>query len=125
MWQPNRAQWWIIWTVAVILVLAWPPDRGRSLGVKAVNIAADPADSLPALPPTLPMSLDDDGDAVTAHDALEREYYRARDSSTVMRWRMTLKTAGDPLDPVTQRQLLVGMGVLSVLAVWRLNKRIG
>ena len=121
MWQPNRAQWWIIWTVAVILILAWPPDRGRSLGVKAVNIAVDPADSLPALPPTLPMSLDDDGDAVTAHDALEREYYRARDSSTVMRWRMTLKAAGDPLDPVTERQLLVGMGALSLLAVWRLN----
>jgi hypothetical protein len=124
MWQPNRAQWWIIWTVAMILVLAWPPDRGRSLGVKALNIAVDPADSLPALPPALPMSLDDDGDAVTAHDALEREYYRARDSSTVTRWRMTLKAAGDPLDPLTERQLLVGMGVLSALAVWRLNKRI-
>jgi hypothetical protein len=125
MWQPNRAQWWIIWTVAVILILAWPPDRGRSLGVKAVNIAVDPADSLPALPATLPMSLDADGDAVTAHDALEREYYRARDSSTVTRWRMTLKAAEDPFDPMTERQLLVGLGVLSALAVWRLNKRIG
>jgi hypothetical protein len=47
MWQPNRAQWSIIWTVAVLLVLAWPPDAGRSLGVKAVNWAVDPAGSGP------------------------------------------------------------------------------
>jgi hypothetical protein len=121
MWQPNRAQWSILWTVAVLLVLVWPPDTGRSLVVKAVNWAVDPADSLPSLPAPLPMALDDDGDAVTAHDAQATEYYRSRDRSSMTRWRMTVKQAGDPLDPSTERQLLTGVAVLSALGVWRLN----
>ena len=123
MWQPNRAQWSIIWTVTVLVVLAWPPDAGRSLIVKAVNWAVDPAESLPRLPPPLPMALDDDGDAVSAHDALEAEYYRVREQSAATRWRMTLKGAGDPFDPSTERQLLAGVAILSALGVWRLNKR--
>ena len=122
MWQPNRAQWSIIWTVAVLLVLVWPPDKGRSLLVKAVNWAVDPAGSLPALPPPLPMGLDDNGDAVAAHDLEEAEYYRVHDRSRVTRWRMALKETGEPLDPSTERQLLVGVAVLSALAVWRLNR---
>jgi len=121
MWQPNRAQWSILWTVAVLLVLAWPPDRGRSLFVKAVNWAADPTGSLPTLPAPLPRSLDDDGDAVPAHDAQETEYYRVRDSSASARWRMAVRVASDPVDPSTERQLLVGIAVLSALGVWRLN----
>ena len=31
--------------------------------------------------------------------------------------------SGEPLDPVTERQLLVGLVVLSALLVWRLNAR--
>jgi hypothetical protein len=123
MWQPNRAQWSILWTVAVLLVFGWPPDRGRSLGTKAANWAADPTGSLPTLPAPLPMALDDDGDAVPAHDALETEYYRRRDSSSTTRWRMTVKEAADPLERSTQRQVLVGIAVLSVLGVWRLDGR--
>lgn len=121
MWQPNRAQWPIIWTVAALLVLAWPPGTGRSLLVKTVNRASDPAGTLPSLPAPLPMSLDDDGDAVAAHDAQEREFYRAYAGSRLMRWRMDLRDAGEPLDPSTERQLLVAVAVLSALAVWRLN----
>jgi hypothetical protein len=121
MWQPNRAQWSIVWVVAILVVLAWPPDAGRSLGTKALNWAADPRGSLPDLPPPLPMSLGDDGDAVTAHDTQETAYYQERGRSPVTRWRMDLKTARDPFDRSTQRQLLVGMAVLSALLVWRLN----
>ena len=121
MWYPNRAQWPILWTVAVLLVLAWPPDRGRSLGVKAVNWLADPTGSLPTLPAPLPMALDDDGDAVPAHDAEEAEYYRVRASSPTTRWRMRMKEASDPLDSATERQLLVGLAVMSALGVWRLS----
>ena len=120
-WQPNRAQWWIICTVAALVIFGWPPDEGRSLGVKVMNWIVDPADSLPVFPAQLPMALDDDGDAVTAHDALESEYYRARDSSSLTRIRMELKVAGDPFDPSTERQILVGLGIVSALAVWRLN----
>lgn len=121
MWQPNRPQWSIIWTAALLLVLGWPPDKGRSLGVKVVNWMVDPDGSLPSLPPPLPMSLDDNGDAVAAHDAEEAEYYRLHRSSRLMRWRLDLKEAGEPLDPSTERQLLLGLAVLSALGVWRLN----
>jgi hypothetical protein len=34
---------------------------------------------------------------------------------------MTLKETGEPLDPSTERQLLVVVMVLSALGVWRLN----
>ena len=123
MWQPNRAQWPIIWTATALLVLAWPPDDGRSLLVKAANWAADPAGSLPTFPAPLPIGLDDDGDAVAAHDAQETEYYRRRAGSPTTRWRMAVKTARDPLEPSTERQVLVGLAALSALGVWRLNTR--
>ena len=72
MWQPSRSQWTIICLVAVAIVLGWPPETGRSLGTKLVNWGADPRGFLPSLPPSLPMSLDDDGDKVTEHDMLEK-----------------------------------------------------
>jgi hypothetical protein len=123
MWQPNRAQWSIIWTVAIVLIAAWPPEKGRSLGVTTLNWAVDPAGSLPTMPAQLPMSLDDNGDAVAAHDAELSEYYRLHASSTMTRVRMDLKTATDPFDPITEREILVGLGILSALAVWRLSGR--
>ena len=124
MWQPNRAQWAIIWSVAVLLVLVWPPASGRSLIVKAVNWLADPFDGLPDLPEPLPRGLEDNGDAVSAHDAEESEYFRRRDSGSMTRWRLDAKEGTDPFDPQTERQLLVGLVVLSALAVWRLNGRV-
>jgi hypothetical protein len=124
-WQPNAAQWRVIWIAAVILILCWPADSGKSLAVKAANWLADPTNSLPSLPEQLPIGLDDNGDAVAAHDAEEAEYYRQYTSSRVTRLRMTLKTATDPLDRSTERQILAGIGVLSALAVWRLNARTG
>ena len=120
-WRPNRAAWQMIWVVSVLAILAWPPDTGRSLGIKVVSWGVDPAGALPSLPTPLPMSLGDNGDAVTAHDTLEQEYYRARDSSRGTRWRMDLKDAADPLERSTQRQLVAGLAVLSALAIWRLN----
>ncbi|MEO8681918.1 MAG: hypothetical protein ABI665_22920 [Vicinamibacterales bacterium] len=123
MFQPSRAQWSLIWAVAVILILAWPPAEGRSLLVKIVNWAVDPANSLPTLPAPLAMGLDDNGDAVAAHDAIEADYYQARDRSALVRWRMDMKTARDPLAPATERQVLVGLAVLSALAVWRLDAK--
>ena len=121
MWQPNTAQWRVIWVVAVVLILAWPAESGRSLATKAANWVADPTNSLPALPAQLPIGLDDNADAVAAHDAEEAEYYRAYTSSRVTRLRMALKTAADPFDPSTERQILAGAGILSALFVWRLN----
>jgi hypothetical protein len=121
MWQPNRLQWMVICAAAIVLVGGWPPDHGRSLGVKAINWIADPAGTLPSLPPALPRAMDDNGDAVSEHDALALEYYRAAEKPGLTRWRMRLKEMGEPLDPGTERQLLIGWGVLSALLVWRLN----
>lgn len=121
MWQPNTAQWRIIWIIALLLILAWPPSDGRSLGVKMTNWLADPRDVLPPLPEPLPINLSDNGDAVAEHDALTAEYYRQYTSSTVTRWRMKLKDAGDPFEPITERQVLLGIGLLGILLVWRLN----
>jgi hypothetical protein len=120
-WQPSGRQWALIWPVALLVVLAWPPDSGRSLGMKLVNRAVDPADMLPGEPPALPMGMDDDGDAVTRHDMAETAYLQARERSTLARWRIDLKTAGDPLERATQRQVLVGLAVMGALLVWRLD----
>ena len=122
MWQANRKQWKVIWIVAVVLVLTWPPDRGKSLAAKAINWIADPANNLPAIPDPLPIGLDDNGDAVQQHDDQEREYYRQYSSSRMTRLRMDLKNAADPFDVTTERQILVSIAVLSVLTVWRLNR---
>ena len=121
MWQPNSAQWRIIWIVAALLILGWPPDNGRSLGVKLVNGLADPRHSLPTMPEPLPIALDDNGDAVTEHDALAAEYYRQYESSAWTRFRMKLKQATVLFDPSTERQVLAGIGILSALAVWKIN----
>lgn len=121
MWQPTRVQWAIILPVTLLLVLAWPPSTGKSLGAKTVNWIVDPSHALPDLPPQLPMGLDDDGDAVSAHDALEQDYYRVYQSSASARLRMDLKEAADPFDPTTERQILVAVAALAALAVWRLD----
>jgi len=80
-WEPNKAQWRIIWLIAALLILGWPPQQGRSLGMKAVNWLVDPSNSLPTMPSPLPFGLDDNGDAVTAHDAEAAEYYSAWERS--------------------------------------------
>ena len=67
------------------------------------------------------MELGDNADAVAEHDAQEQEYYRVVGSSDWARRRMQLKELNDPLDPATARQLLVGLGVLGALVVWRLG----
>jgi hypothetical protein len=123
LWQPSRAQSLLIWATTLLLVLAWPPSSGRSLGAKIVNWAVDPAGLLPSLPPPLPMGLDDDGDAVAAHDLLESEYYRVRDRASMNRWRMRVKDARDPIDPTTERQILIGIAAVGALIVWRLSAR--
>ena len=89
--------------------------------MKAINRIADPSDSLPNLPPPLPMGLDDNGDAVAAHDLQEAEYYAVYNSSAVTRFRMKLKNAQDPLELTTQRQLAAAIAVLGALLVWKLR----
>ncbi len=111
----------IIGSVALLLVLVWPPAEGRSLGVKILNWVVDPRRTLPPFPAPLPIGLDDNGDAVAEHDALERDYYIARDRSALNRWRMDMKEWTDPVAPQTERQILVGIAVFGAFLAWHLN----
>lgn len=121
MWQPNRAQWRIIWVMAIAVVLFWPPANGPSLGTRTVRWLADPTDSLPRLPDELPMSLGDNGDAVAAHDEQAAEYYRLTEGSAWIRSRIRIREVTDPLAPTTMRQLLSAFGIVGALVVWRLG----
>ena len=124
MWQPNTAQWRLIWIVAVLLILAWPGENG-SLAVKAINRAADPFQSLPRRPSPLAMGLGDDMEAVQLHDAEETAYYQMYNTSRVLRLRFQLRDLSDPFDPSTERQVLVGLAVLSALLIWHAETKKG
>jgi hypothetical protein len=112
------ASWRLIWIAAIAAILAWPSQNG-SLVVKALNRAADPLQTLPATPSPLALGRGDDMEAVQQHDAEEAAYYRLYNDSWVYRLRFTLRDLEDPFDPPTERQVLVGLGVLLALVVWR------
>lgn len=120
MWQPNTAQWRLIWTVAVLLILAWPEDN-QSLAVKAINWSVDPFQTLPRTPTPLAPGLGDDMEAVQQHDAEEAAYYYMYSSSRISRLRLQLRDLRDPLDPSTERQILVGLAILVALGIWRME----
>jgi hypothetical protein len=113
----------VIWILAILLIAAWPPAEGPSLGVRVIRWMADPSHTLPTLPAPLPMGLGDDGDAVAAHDFQEAEYYRLTASSGTIRMRLRLKAVEDPFEASTERQVLAGVGILGALGVWRLGGR--
>lgn len=121
MWQPNRAQWRLIWPLAIFVVVMWPHDDGASLGVRALHWLADPSDALPRMPEELPMGLGDDGDAVAAHDAQLNDYLEQTERSSWIRTRIRIKELTDPFTPSATRQILVALIVLGGLAVWRIG----
>jgi len=105
--------------VTLAVVAAWPPREGKSLAVKIINWAADPTGQLPILPPQLGMGLGDDPHVVDLRDAEVRRYDELFNRGGLTRRRLELKVATDPYDPVTERQLLLVVGVLVWFAVWR------
>jgi hypothetical protein len=122
-WRLNSLQWRLIWILALIIVLFWPSQQSRSLAIKALNWAADPANTLPHQPGQFSMQDGEDPLAVTAHDDQEAEYNRVYASSRLARLRIRLRDMSDPFDPSTQRQLLAAIGVLGGLLIWRLGAR--
>ena len=108
----TRAGSWVLFLAVLVIVAAWPPAAGRSLAVKAVNLAVDPADSLPVLPPQLGFGLSDDVQAVEMRDEIVRRYDEMYALGGITRARMRLKVAQDPFNPVTERQLLLVFGVV-------------
>jgi len=123
--QPTNAQWWSLLIVTLLLVAAWPPTGGRSLAMQLVNWAVDPRDALPTLPPPLAFGEGDDPVAVDAHDLQVRMYDELYARGGWTRRRMALKVAGDPLQPATERQLLVAAGVIAAFVIWRRGNRAG
>jgi hypothetical protein len=119
--QPNNAQWWFLLVVALLLVAAWPSADDRSLAAKFVNWAVDPRDTLPILPGPFAVGQGDDLETVNAHDLQTRMYDELYDRGGWTRLRLRLKVAGDPFDPGTERQMLVGIGVVTAFLVWRLG----
>ncbi len=121
MWQPNKLQWWLLVIVAVLIVFVWPPSDDKSLAVKVVNWAVDPRGELPILPDQLALGLGDDPDAVNARDLQVQQYDALYLKGGWMRKRLELKVARDPFNPSTERQLLIGLAVVTVLLTWRLG----
>jgi hypothetical protein len=110
------------WLAALIaaLALAWPPDNGRSVAVKAINWIADPHHDLPRRPSPLAMNVDDDADVVTAHDLEEHAYESMYRGSRIGRLRLQLRDAEDPLDPSSERPLLIAAAAIA--AVWAFKR---
>jgi hypothetical protein len=123
MWRPSNVQWWVLFAVTLLIVVAWPPQDDKSLAAKLVNWAVDPTQQLPILPPQLPLGMGDDPDAVNAHDLQVREYDRLFMQGGWTRKRLELKVANDPFDPMTTRQLLIGFAAVVGFIVWRINSR--
>ena len=123
MWRPNNLQWWLLVIVALFIVAVWPPVADRSLAMKLVNWAVDPWNELPVLPEQLALGLGDDPDAVNARDMQVQRYDGLYMKGGWTRRRLELKVAGDPFSPSTERQLLVGFGVLTAFLVWRWGGR--
>jgi hypothetical protein len=112
------ASWRLIWITAIVSILVWPAQNG-SLAVKALNRAADPFQSLPATPSPLALGRGDDMESVQLHDAEEAAYYGLYNGSRLSRLRFMLRDLDDPFDPSTERQVLVGLGIILGLLVWR------
>jgi hypothetical protein len=123
MWQPNNFQWWTLVVFSLLIVAAWPPGDGKSLGAKFVNWAVDPQNELPTLPDQLALGHGDDPDAVNARDMQVQQYDALYIKGGWTRKRLELKVAGDPFDPATERQLLTVAAMMLALVVWRLGAR--
>ncbi|HQZ40906.1 MAG TPA: hypothetical protein PLH72_17895 [Vicinamibacterales bacterium] len=123
MTRSGKAGSWMALAVALLVVVAWPPERGRSLAVSVVNWAVDPWGQLPTLPPQLGLGLGDDPVLVEARDERVRLYDALNAQGGWMRSRLRLKVADDPFNPATERQVLLALGVAGLFVAWRLGSR--
>ena len=121
MWRPPNSHWWLLVLVVLFVICAWPPADDRSLLLKIVNWAVDPRDTLPVLPDQLALGQGDDPDAVFAHDMQVQQYDALYNKGGWTRRRLLLKVARDPVNPSTERQVLLAVAALAGLVIWRLD----
>jgi hypothetical protein len=119
--EARRSPWPVVAALVAALAVFWPPDGGRSLAVKAINWIADPRQELPRKPSPLAIGVDDDADIVAAHDNEEHAYEAMYRESWQGRLRLELRDAEDPLEPSTERPLLVAAA--AIIALWALRRR--
>ena len=112
MQQTSNRRWWLLVTIALLVVFVWPPNGDRSLAIKAVNWAVDPGGRLPVRPGPLALEEGDNPDVVAAHDLQLQEYDALYAKGGWTRTRLELKVARDPFNAATERQVLTGIGVL-------------
>lgn len=120
--RPSDRSWWLLLLIALAVVTAWPPQNGRSLGLKATSWLVDPGDTLPILPPQLGFGMGDDVMAVEMRDEMVRRYDNMYGRGGLTKLRMDLKVAEDPFTPSTERQLLLVFGVIAAFVVWRAER---
>ena len=123
MWQPTRAAAWVLFLVALGIIVVWPPANDKSLAVKFTNWVVDPRGRLPILPPQLGLGLGDSPEAVEARDAEVRMYDTLYAQGGWTRARLELKVAEDPFNPATERQVLLLFGVCAAFLAWRFGGR--
>ena len=109
----RRSPWPRLAALLAALALLWPSDGGRSVAVRTINWLADPRGELPRRPSPLAIGVDDDADVVTAHDIEERAYDAMYRDSWWSRARLRLRDAEDPIDPSTERPLLIALGLVA------------
>lgn len=119
MHRPSDRAWWLLLAIALAVILAWPPQQGRSLALTLLTRIVDPDNSLPILPPQLAIGMGDDVEAVERRDAMVRRYDEMYGRGGLTRWRMDMKVARDPFNPATERQVLLVFGVVAAFLVWR------
>jgi hypothetical protein len=107
----------------LFVIGAWPPDNEKSLAVKFVNWAVDPGGVLPILPPQLGYGVGDDPQAVEERDAQVRRYDELYLQGGWTRTRLELKVASDPINPATERQLLLAFAAVAVFSIVRFGRR--
>lgn len=123
--RPGNGQWWFLLAAALFIVVAWPPTGDKSLALKFTNWVVDPSGRLPVLPRQLGFGTGDEVEAVEARDLQVRSYFDLYNRGGWTRRRLVLKVADDPLNASSERQLLVGFGVLAGFLVWRFGGRPG
>jgi len=120
--QMGRASTVLV-AVAVALVCLWPPADDRSLAIKFVNWAVDPRGELPVLPGPFALGAGDDPDVVAAHDMQVQAYDTLYAKGGWTRRRLEWKVARDPLNPATERQVILALGIVTAFVFWRVNRR--
>jgi hypothetical protein len=124
--QPNASQWRLSVLLAAVLVLFWPSSSesdNRSLALKFAGWVIDPTHSLPREPEVLGFADEDDVAAIDAQTVQQEQYDKVYNGSALGRLRLRLRDAQEPLEPATERQILIAAAVLGGLLVWRLGSR--